>query len=89
MSARVVGSDDGGRWRRDFGARVRELRTVLGLSQEALAFAAGISTPYVSDVENGKRSPGLDVLVALAQALGVSLSELFEGVDVGEDSRTD
>lgn len=84
-----MGSDDGGQWRRAFGARVRELRADRGLSQEQLAFAAEISTPYVSDVENGKRSPGLDVLARLARALGVTLSELFENVDVGEDSRAD
>jgi transcriptional regulator with XRE-family HTH domain len=84
-----VVSDDGGQWRQAFGARIRELRTERGLSQEALALAAGMSTPYLSDVERGKRSPGLDMIVALAVALDLSLSELFAGVSVGEQSRTD
>ena len=82
-----MGNQDGGQWRRAFGARVRELRVGRGMSQEALAFAAGISPPYVSDVENGKRSPGLDILVGLARALGVTLSDLFDGIEV--DNRLD
>ena len=84
-----MGSEDGGQWRRVFGARVRDLRAERGLSQEALALAAGMSTPYLSDVERGKRSPGLDMIVALAVALELNLSELFVGVPIGEQSKAD
>ncbi len=60
-----------------FGKRVRELRLGLGLSQEKLAERAGLHWTYVSGVERGLRTPGLDVIGRLAVALKVSPSELF------------
>lgn len=60
-----------------FGRRVRDLRKQLGLSQEALAERAGLHWTYVSGVERGIRTPGLDVIGRLAMGLKVSPSELF------------
>ena len=60
-----------------FGKRVRELRKELGLSQEALAERAHLHWTYVSAVERGLRTPGLDVIGRLATALKVSPAELF------------
>lgn len=60
-----------------FGKRVRELRNGLGLSQEALAEKASLHWTYVSGVERGLRTPGLDVIGRLAGGLGVSPAELF------------
>ena len=60
-----------------FGRRVRELRRGLGLSQEALAERAHLHWTYVSGVERGLRTPGLDVIGRLALSLGMSPSELF------------
>ena len=62
------------RW---FGKRVRELRLARGLSQEELAFRVGIHRTYLGGVERGERNPSLKNIAAIAQALGVTLSELF------------
>jgi transcriptional regulator with XRE-family HTH domain len=60
-----------------FGRRVRELRTERLFWQEALAERAHLHWTYVSAVERGQRTPGLDVIGRLATALGVSPAELF------------
>lgn len=60
-----------------FGQRVRELRLDRGLSQEELAFRAGIHWSYLSGIERGIRNPALKNITKIANALGVSLSELF------------
>lgn len=60
-----------------FGKRVRELRLESKLSQEALAERAALHWTYVSGVERGLRTPGLDVIGRLAAALRVSPAELF------------
>lgn len=66
------------------GATLRSRRDALGLSQEALAEAAKLSTTYVAMLERGeRRNPGLRALRALADALGCSVEDLSAGpVDV-------
>lgn len=59
-----------------FGRAVRALRVERGLSQEALSFACGRHRTYVSGVERATSSPTLGTMVVLADALGVSTSEL-------------
>lgn len=56
---------------------LRRTRRAVGLSQEALAEKARVDRSYVSRVEAGKVSVGLDTLAALARALGVAPSELL------------
>jgi transcriptional regulator with XRE-family HTH domain len=56
---------------------VRELRSEHGLSQEALAEAAGIHVTYLSGIESGKRNPSLDIINALAAAFEVGALELL------------
>ncbi|KUG57479.1 XRE family transcriptional regulator [Serinicoccus chungangensis] len=58
--------------------RLRSLRTTLGYSLEELAERTHLSPSTISRIETGRRTLGLDVLVPLAQALGVSLDALFE-----------
>ena len=62
---------------KDFGERVRELRLARGLSQEELAFMAGVHRTYLGGIERGERNPSLRNIAAIAGALGVRLSELF------------
>jgi transcriptional regulator with XRE-family HTH domain len=64
-----------------FGKRVRALREERGLSQEALSFACDLDRTYVSGIERGKRNVSLRNIYALASALDVSLSVLFEGFE--------
>lgn len=60
-----------------FGERVRALRQQKGLSQEKLAELANLHRTYISSVELGERNVSLKNIQALADALGVSLEELF------------
>ena len=68
-----------------FGEHLRALRKQRGLSQQALADEADISWPTVQRVEAGSQSATLEVLAALAHALGLPLKELvdFTGADHG------
>jgi transcriptional regulator with XRE-family HTH domain len=70
------------------GRRVRELRTRLELSQEALAERAGLHWTYISGVERGRRNPGLNVLGQLADALDVSLAELLTNLHAPPPSKS-
>lgn len=67
------------------GTRVREKRKSLGLTQEKLASAAGISKGFLSDIETGERNLSAESLLKLSGALGVSLDFLMKG-DSGESS---
>jgi transcriptional regulator with XRE-family HTH domain len=60
-----------------FAEIVRRRREQKGLSQEALAEAAGVHHTYVGLVERGRRKPTLDVAERLALALGKKLSALI------------
>ena len=55
---------------------IRVWREHRGLSQRRLAAIAGISTPYLSQIETGKRTGTPEVLAALARALKVSLDDI-------------
>jgi transcriptional regulator with XRE-family HTH domain len=66
--------------RRLFGDRLRDLRKARGLTQERLAEAAGMDRSFIADVERGARFPGLDTCWRLADGLGISLGELFDGL---------
>jgi transcriptional regulator with XRE-family HTH domain len=60
-----------------FGERVRKLRQSQGLSQEELAFKAGVHRTYLGGIERGERNPSLNNIASIARALDVPLSELF------------
>ena len=62
---------------KQFGDRVRELRLSKGLSQEEFAFKVSIHRTYIGGIERGERNPSLKNIAAIANALGVTLSELF------------
>jgi transcriptional regulator with XRE-family HTH domain len=59
-------------------ARVRGLRTALGLSLEALAGKSGVSRSMISLIERGETSATAVVLDKVAAGLGVTLASLFE-----------
>lgn len=54
--------------------RVKELREVAGISQQALATAAGVSKQHESDLENNKSGASPDVAWAIAEALAQALA---------------
>ena len=59
------------------GAKLRLARQARGFSQQQLAGMAGVSRQAVSAVESGQSDPSLRVALALAQALGMAVEELF------------
>jgi len=63
--------------RRSFGRAVRTERTKLGLSQEDFAERANVHRTYISSIELGKVSVGIEVANSLAGALGIKFSELI------------
>jgi transcriptional regulator with XRE-family HTH domain len=62
------------------GRRIRQLRQAKGWSQEFLADEAGMHRTYLWGIEQGVRNPSVRHLTRLAEALGVSLGALFEGL---------
>lgn len=59
------------------GLRIKELRQAKGLSQEALAFKAGIDRTYMTGVENGKRNIAVKNIERIIKALETSVPEFF------------
>lgn len=66
-----------------FGERVSKLRMERGLTQMQLADAdyAGLDRAYISDLERGVKEPGLTTVHLIANAFGLSMSELLDGLD--------
>jgi transcriptional regulator with XRE-family HTH domain len=62
-----------------FGRRLRKLREAAGLTQEALAHAAGLHWTYVGQIERGERNLTYKNVLKLARGLGVDPSELMPG----------
>ena len=63
-----------------FGLRVQMLRKKLGWSQETFAEVCNLDRTYISGIERGIRNVSLKNIEALANGLGVSLSELFKDI---------
>ena len=68
-----------------FGTRLRILRAARQMTQEELAQAADISVDFLSLIERGKNSPSFANLEKLAQALNVTVQELFN-FDLHQDN---
>jgi transcriptional regulator with XRE-family HTH domain len=60
------------------GSRIRELRTVRGLTLTALADEAGLPTGLISQVERGLSDPSLETLRRIAKVLDVLIFSLFQ-----------
>lgn len=59
------------------GAYIREQRDQAQMSVRQLAQAAGVSNPYLSQVERGLRRPSADILARIAGALAISAETLY------------
>lgn len=66
---------------KQLGLRIKYLRSIKKWSQEDLALEANINKNYISDIERGTRNPTLMILERIANALDISLSELFKGIE--------
>ena len=65
-----------------FGKAIRRRRRELDLSQEVLAERAELHRTYISSIERGTRNPSLDNIKRLADALDISVSQLFANYDI-------
>lgn len=66
--------------RRDnISKRIRFIRSIKGISREALADATELSVSYLYQVESGKKNIGLSALIKVAESLEVSIDELVSG----------
>ncbi len=59
-----------------FGEKIRILRKQKGVSQEELAFKAGLHRTYISDIERGTRNISLVNIEKISKALGVPMEKL-------------
>ena len=66
--------------RQAFADNVRVAREQAGLTQEQLAWAAGLHQTEIARIEGGRRNPGFDTIVKVARGLGVPPAELFRGI---------
>ncbi len=61
------------------GAKLREMRTRLSLTQREFAAKLGVSLPYLNQMENNNRPISTTVVLALAQEFGMDVTELSTG----------
>lgn len=60
------------------GRNLKRIRTKKSISQGDIARELNVARSFVSDIENGKRNPTLATIAKLANAIGVSTSELLK-----------
>lgn len=63
------------------GDELRKARQDAGMSQEKVALSAGIDRSYLSELENNRRSPTVEMLFRICDALGVAASEVIGRVE--------
>jgi len=68
------------------GKAIRQLREKRGVTQEALAYEAGVTVGTLSLIERGKSNPAWGTVKAIAAALGVSLVDLTKSEQENEKS---
>ena len=81
----------------ELGRRVRQQRTMCGLTQEELAEKSGISCSFVGHIERGEKKFSIGTLVALCNAMKISPNYLLQdsldqqvlndSVDVGQKNK--
>ena len=72
----------------DIGSFIRTQREAAQVSVRQLAEKAGVSNPYLSQIERGLRKPSADVLSQIAKALRVSAEVLYIRAGILEPSET-
>jgi transcriptional regulator with XRE-family HTH domain len=69
------------------GDVLREKRLEAGMTQEDLAHSAHVDRTYVSQLENDRKSPTLDVLFRICSAIGISAAEVVAEVERRQRTR--
>jgi transcriptional regulator with XRE-family HTH domain len=72
----------------DIGSFIRAQREAAQVSVRQLAYKAGVSNPYLSQIERGLRKPSAEVLSQIARALRVSAEVLYVRAGILEPTNT-
>ena len=70
-------------FRKNFGDRLRQLRAIAGQTQEECAAHLEVDRSYYAGLETAARNTRIDMLPVLAKGFGISVAELFKGVEFG------
>lgn len=62
----------------DIGKKVKNLRISRDLYQSELAQRVGVTQTHISDIENGKKTPSLDLIIRISNSLGCSVDYLVK-----------
>lgn len=63
--------------KKQFGAKLRQLRQDRKLSQEGVALEAGLDLTTINEIEMGSRNPSLLTIAKISKALGVKIKDVF------------
>ncbi len=74
---------------RELGDYIREQRQVAQISLRQLAKQAGVSNPYLSQIERGLRKPSAEILQQIAKALRISAEALYVQAGILEEREGD
>ena len=69
------------------GARIKEIRSKRGITQDQLSERMEINPKYLSSIERGKENPTLNTLLKLSESLEVSLDEVFSLVEIEDPDK--
>ena len=64
------------------GARIKDIRTKMGLTQEQLAEKIEINSKYLSSIERGLENPTLNTLIKLSESMDVNLDDIFNQIQI-------
>lgn len=65
----------------NFGKTIKRLRTDMGLSQEELAYRAGVHRTYIGMIERAEKNITLENIYKIANALNVTISFIFSEIE--------
>ena len=74
---------------RNLGDYIREQRAAANVSLRQLAKLAGVSNPYLSQIERGLRKPSAEILQQIAKALRISAEALYVQAGILDESYAD
>lgn len=58
--------------------RIKEIRKIKHITLKQLSKKSGISTTHINDIEKNEKSPSLNIMVILAKASNVNVTELYK-----------
>lgn len=68
---------DSATYKKSLGNKIRKTRRSHGISLERFALMVGIDRNYLRDVEYGRANPTIDILIKIAEGLGMTVWELM------------